>query len=178
MSDNESEKKLKENITKLLEDLKKGMPQAASNSPEGKKALSRLLSKNTKTTKLVFPKDSPPSLESPSSSSDKDYYEEYSTINSEELLLKYAKAKAELAVATKELFKTAKSLEAQVILTTQQKNAVISLEIIIEQFKDITQQIFLVATDASLTRKQARRKIYAMVNKVKDTEDKERVWSN
>ena len=177
MSDNESEKKLKENITKLLEDLKKGMPQAASNSPEGKKALSRLLSKNTKMTKLVFPNDLPLSLESPSSSNG-DYYEEYSTISQEELLLRYAKTKAELAVATKELYETTTSLEAQVILTTQQKNAILSLEIIVEKFKDVTQQIYLVATDASLTRKQARRRIYAMLSEEKGIEDKERAWVN
>lgn len=176
MSDKESEKRLKENITKLLEDLKRGTPKEARNSPEGKKALSKILSKNTRMTRMVFPNDSPQNSESHSSSNTE--YEEYSTISRDELLLEYAKTKAELAVATKELFKTAKSLEAQIILTTQQKNSIYSLEIIVEQFKDIAQKIYLVASDAKLTRKQARRKIYAMVADAKATEDKERVWSN
>ena len=115
-----------------------------------------------------------------------DYYEEYSIENLPESELfkeetykeSFYDLKVSFDVLIKEYYKLVDTLKEQNDAVEQLKRVIKGHETYNDYFKEITQKIYLAATNKSLTRNQIVNKVHRLVEEQKTAEEEKKPWLN
>lgn len=115
-----------------------------------------------------------------------DYYQEYCVENPPESELSkeesYKKGfydlKVSFDVLIKEYYKLVDALKEQADAVEQLKRVIKGYETYNDYFKEITQKIYLAATDRSLTRNQIVNKVHRLIEEQKTAEEEKKPWLN